>query len=505
MTVSIKSKLNLMVIVVGVVMVLLSGLQFFSMDVTIQLAVSSVLVVAALGCVALLRLNIVRFLDSLAAVMRQAKQERDLNVRFELQQGRHVEEIGQNFNEMVTEFQDILCQVLHASAKVSSAADGLSTLTESTTESIERQRLESDQVATAMNEMAATVQEVARNTEQAANASRMADEDAASGRQVVQAVGESIRCMASEVEQTAVTIQGLEKESENVGTVLSVIQGIAEQTNLLALNAAIEAARAGESGRGFAVVADEVRSLAQRSQDSTEEIRAIIDRLQSGAKAAGKAMESGRSRAQASVEQAEAAAASLNSISQAVGAINDMNMQIAGATEEQSVVAEEINQNIINIAQISVETAAAAEMTTDTSGNLASLAMELQGAIGQFKLDACGGALDLSKAKSAHLAWKARLRSFLDGKEALSLEEAVSHKHCILGKWYYSEGMVQFGDIPEMKILEEPHAELHALIREIIQLKEEGRIPEAEAAYKKVAPLSARIIDLLNAVERKAS
>jgi len=131
--------------------------------------------------------------------------------------------------------------------------------------------------------------------------------------------------------------------------------------------------------------------------------------------------------------------------------------------------------------------------------------MELQGQIGQFKLDAQSDALDLSKAKSAHRAWKARLRAFLDGKEALSLQEAVSHKHCILGRWYYADGLERFRHIPEMKRLEEPHAKLHELIKEIIRLRENGLMPEAEAAYQKIVPLSETIVELLDTIERKAA
>ncbi|MCF6282609.1 MAG: methyl-accepting chemotaxis protein [Candidatus Polarisedimenticolaceae bacterium] len=441
-------------------------------------------------------------IERLRRAMDQAKSDHNLSVRCEVGNEKG-DTIGHTFNEMVSEFEEILCLVLKSSAKVSAAADELSMVTERMTRNITQQRSESDQVATAMNEMAATVQEVARNTEEAAGASRIADDEATKGQLVVKEVEMSIRQLAVEVEKTAETINTLDHESENIGTVLNVIQSIAEQTNLLALNAAIEAARAGESGRGFAVVADEVRLLAQRSHDSTQEIKVIIERLQTGARDAVQAMEAGRIQAQNSVEQAGLAGESLEMIAQAVGSINDMNMQIANAAEEQSVVAEEINRNVVTIAQLSVESANSAEATSDTSGNMATLAMELQGLISRFKLQCADGTLDFSKAKSAHRAWKARLRAFLDGKEALSKDEAVSHHQCLLGQWYYSDGMKQFGHIPEMKMIEEPHTELHLLIKKIIQLKEEGRNPEAEAAYRRVAPLSEKIINYLDAVEQK--
>ncbi|MGD8484342.1 MAG: CZB domain-containing protein, partial [Thioalkalispiraceae bacterium] len=174
------------------------------------------------------------------------------------------------------------------------------------------------------------------------------------------------------------------------------------------------------------------------------------------------------------------------------------------AAEEQAAVAEEINRNIVNITQIAAETSQGAQNTTQTSSSLADLSMDLQNVIGQFKLAAASGALDLSKAKAAHLAWKARLRNYLDGNESLSEEEAVSHQHCVLGKWYYSEGMQNYGHLPEMKALEAPHAEMHALIKDIISLKQQGQVAQAEEAYRKVAPLSEQIVAYLSEVEARA-
>ncbi len=214
------------------------------------------------------------------------------------------------------------------------------------------QKDEVDKVATAMTEMSATVHEVARNATEAAEAAQRADEETTKGKMVVSQAIEAIDLLANEVNDAAQVIHRLEQDSDEIGAVLDVIRGIAEQTNLLALNAAIEAARAGEQGRGFAVVADEVRTLAQRTQQSTQEIQNMIERLQSGAQDAVKAMEQGRSRAQVGVEQAAEAGTSLETIAQAVGTISDMNTQIATAAEEQSVVAEEINLNIVSISDM---------------------------------------------------------------------------------------------------------------------------------------------------------
>ncbi len=243
---------------------------------------------------------------------------------------------------------------------------------------------QTEQVATAMHEMSTTVQEVARNTAEAASAAKQAEQETATGRQVVGEVVSSINSLAEEVDRAAQVIQKLEGESKNIGMVLEVIQGIAEQTNLLALNAAIEAARAGEAGRGFAVVADEVRTLASRTRESIQEIQKIIEGLQGGAADAVKVMLQGRARAQNSVQQAAQADAALGTITHAIVRINDMNTHIASAAEEQSAVAEEINRNIVAISQHGHETAAGARQVATDITELTQLVGKLEVLVVQF-------------------------------------------------------------------------------------------------------------------------
>ena len=234
--------------------------------------------------------------------------------------------------------------------------------------------------------MNATVHDVAHNAVHAAEATREADQSSTQGKAVVDKTVDAIGEIAAEVEQAAQVIHELERESENIGSVLDVIKSIAEQTNLLALNAAIEAARAGEQGRGFAVVADEVRTLAGRTQASTAEIEEMITRLQSGANNAVNVMESSKTKTNIGVEQAAAAGSALEDITTAVDRIAEMNTQIASAAEEQSAVTEEINRNVANISEIAEHTSTGAEQTAQASEGLSRLASQLNAVVVQFRV-----------------------------------------------------------------------------------------------------------------------
>ncbi|WP_430691765.1 methyl-accepting chemotaxis protein [Pseudomonas fluorescens] len=237
-----------------------------------------------------------------------------------------------------------------------------------------------------MNEMTATVQEVARNAEEASEAAVAADQQAREGDKVVGEAIAQIERLALEVGNSTEAMGDLKRESDKIGSVLDVIKSVAQQTNLLALNAAIEAARAGEAGRGFAVVADEVRSLAQRTQKSTEEIEELIVGLQNGTQQVATIMDNSRSLTDSSVELTRRAGGSLESITRTVSAIQSMNQQIAAAAEQQSAVAEEINRSVLNVRDVSEQTSAASEETAASSVELARLGTHLQTLVGRFKV-----------------------------------------------------------------------------------------------------------------------
>jgi methyl-accepting chemotaxis protein len=331
-------------------------------------------------------LSITNPIIKLAEVIGIIDRDADLSRRIDIHSKDEIGEMATSFNQMLGKLHNSMREVSASTGQLAAAAEELSAITIETNNAIELQRSETDQVATAMNEMTATVQEVASSATTAAEAAHGADRESQGGRKVVQETMDAIDKLAQDVEGTAVIIRRLEGETENIGSVLDVIRGIAEQTNLLALNAAIEAARAGEQGRGFAVVADEVRSLASRTQTSTQEIQGMIEKLQGEARNAVRAMEQGQERAQEGVAKAASAGESLQAITTAVGSINDMNAHIASAAEEQSAVADEINRNIVNISQVADQNTENAMQTSKASEELAHLASQLQNLVARFKV-----------------------------------------------------------------------------------------------------------------------
>jgi len=299
------------------------------------------------------------------------------------------DEVGalvKEFNNFTGRLRAIIRQVASTGDSLFDAARQLTDVTNITYEGSRRQQQEAEAVKISVDQMVAAVQEVARNAELTSTATRDTAKQANEGRLVVSKTIGVIEGLAKEVIDASETIRTLYKRSQEVSQVLDVIRSIADQTNLLALNAAIEAARAGEQGRGFSIVADEVRTLSRRTQEATHQIEEIIEHLQTGANCAVTAMESGREKAQDSVAQAAITGEALETITKAISVIADMSIQTASATDEQTKVAEHINDNVSAIRAAVQDATRGAERTSENSENLAQLAATLRSLVGQFRL-----------------------------------------------------------------------------------------------------------------------
>ncbi|MEH6346771.1 MAG: methyl-accepting chemotaxis protein [Bermanella sp.] len=361
--VSDNATLHQVVLVVLIVFVLLSGLYTFIM-----------------------RREVCGPIERLRNTVETIQKTSDLTGRFEVRSLDEIGVTGMAFNEMIKQFSEIVTQVNQACLNLDSAISNMVSLMQKTKGSVVSQQGATDQVATAINEMASTVQEVASHTQQATDSTAGAKTAVIDGRKVVDASVAQTLSLSGMINEANEVIARVENDSSAIGSVVDVIRGISEQTNLLALNAAIEAARAGESGRGFAVVADEVRSLAQRTQQSTEEIDKMIQNLQSGSHQAVELMGKGNEGAQSAAAQAEKAGEALEVIDGKMSEINELNIQIATSAEEQSAVAEEINRNVVNINEGCISATQAVQQTVDASENLLMLSNELAGLVKQFKV-----------------------------------------------------------------------------------------------------------------------
>ena len=331
--------------------------------------------------------GVTRPINSVAAMLKGiASGDGDLTQRLVYTKKDELGELVNWFNRFLDKLQPTIAQIKQSITEARGTADQSSAIARQTSEGMQVQFREIDQVATASNEMSATAHDVANSASNAASAARGADQSAREGMSIIEQSTRDITTLAEEVSKAVSEVEALAVNSEQIGSVLEVIRSIAEQTNLLALNAAIEAARAGESGRGFAVVADEVRNLAKRTQDSVEEIRLVIERIQSGTRGVVATMHSSQSQAQSNAGQIHQAVQALGKISDAVTVISDMNLQIASAAEQQSAVAEEVNRNVSAIRTVTETLTGQATESAAISSQLNALASQQMKLMDQFRV-----------------------------------------------------------------------------------------------------------------------
>ncbi|MGG7092436.1 methyl-accepting chemotaxis protein [Shewanella indica] len=360
--------------------------NLYSSSVVLFISLVSVAIIASLLLSVWVNRSVMLPIGDILTQLKKIRSDSDLTVQFKTFNADELGQISDNLRDVISHLRGILNNIANAANTVSDSATELSSFTQQTNERMLRQQAETEQTATAMNEMTATVSEVAQSTTAAADSAHSADASAANGDSIVQESIASMVALSAQIQGTAQVITHLANESQNIGRVLDVIKGIAEQTNLLALNAAIEAARAGEQGRGFAVVADEVRTLASRTHSSTQEIESMIATLQTGVQEAVTAMEQGITQVEQANSKANMAGEALKEIVVSVDSIAQLNTHIATAAEEQSSVAEDINRSIMAISDITQQSAQAANELTESVSNLSHLAENMRAEVARFRL-----------------------------------------------------------------------------------------------------------------------
>ncbi|WED20780.1 methyl-accepting chemotaxis protein [Vibrio sp. JC009] len=455
-------------------------------------------ILALIVCVIFLIIIISRFFKNKIGWIQRGLESKFGDSVADTENTNEIAQLETGVNVLFTTFNRVINVLGDSTSRVAAAAAQQQIMSKSATSGMSDQKREIEEFATAMNEMAATVSEVANNSNTAADEISRVKELAQGGESSMQKTAGSITNLSSELAVSGNVIEQLEKDSKQIESVVDVISDIADQTNLLALNAAIEAARAGEQGRGFAVVADEVRELAQKTTHSTSEIRTMIEHLQERVSEVVENIASSINNAKASVGVANESQQKMSAITALLDGLADMTAQIATASEEQSAVSEEMSKNITVINDIASETHNLVKNSDRASREIHELVTQVYQEVNTVKIS--DPVYHLSLAKMAHQLWLGRINNYLAGKEHLHEGEGSCHHSCQLGQWYNKEALVELRHIGGVNELDKPHQAFHAKIAELKRAKESGKLDEAEKIFKELMKTSEQVVELLEEI-----
>lgn len=445
-----------------------------------------------------------RIFDSIQQVdeVLRKMSEGDLSTKISLARNDEIGKLMQTSKMLQARYKTILSEVVSTSQCVVADADSVSSGSFEMQEQMAEQASHTAQIASAMTEMAATVQEVAENTALASQTTLQMQQHVTHGDELIAVGLDNMSRFLHELDGTINQIAHVSEQSKDIALVIDTISNIAEQTNLLALNAAIEAARAGEQGRGFAVVADEVRNLAKRTQTATQDIRSMLESLHQGVQNSANRIANNNVSAKEAFNGVTQARETFADILLQVSRVNDMSTQIAIASEQQSSVVREMNQSVEVINEKSGATEERATQLQHRAQLLSKQALDLRAQLADFKISA-RKRVEFTDIKSAHLAWKTKVRAYLNGeKNALERSVACDHHLCGLGKWYYKEGKQSYASMPAFKALEQPHEKLHRTIKQVLELRDNNQHEKASELFHQIEPISREVVERLTDLER---